>query len=132
MAAAPQKQTVEVEALIRRLQRSREDLGHHYVELQHKLDLPSRIKHSVRRNPLVWFGGSAGLGLLSTRLFRRPKKAVKKSGKLGFLIATTFTILKPTLTRVITSELQRRFIGHAQSNERRLPLSKNGFPRSKE
>jgi len=125
MAPAPEKHSAEVEALIRRLEASREGLGEHLTDLRQKLDVPARIKGSVQGKPWLWFGGSLGLGYVASRALRRPKKAKKKNKWLGFLLTTGFTIFKPTLTRVITSELQRRFMDHAESKQAGLPLSKS-------
>ena len=124
MAPAPEKHSAEVEALIRRLEASRDGLGGHIVELRHKLDVPARIKGAVMGKPWLWFGGSLGAGLVASRLFRRPRKTKKKGKLFGLLFTTAITFLKPTLTRVITSELQRRFMDHADSKQARLPLPK--------
>lgn len=124
MAPAPEKHSSEVEALIRRLEASREGLGEHLTELRHKLDVPARIKGSVTGKPWLWFGGSVGVGFVASRVLRRPRKAKKRGKWLGLLASTGFTILKPTLMRVITSELQRRSMAHADAKQAGLPLSK--------
>jgi len=116
-------------ALIERIERSRGAVGGHLLEVRRALDVPGRIKHSIRRRPFAWFGGSMGIGLLASRLFRRPRKAVKRSGWSGLLLTGTLALLKPILKGVITSELQRRFIRHAEGEEHptetRFPLSKS-------
>lgn len=124
MAAAPEKPSADVEALIQRMAASREDLGSQLAELRYKIDVPARIKGSVAGKPWLWFGGSLGAGFVASRMLRRPKKVKTKGKWLGFLLTTAFTILKPTVMRVVTSELQRRFMDHADAKQAGLPLSK--------
>lgn len=124
MAAAPEEQSPDVEALIQRMAASRDQLGGHLAELRHKVDVPARIKGSVMGKPWLWFGGSLGAGFIASRVLRRPRKVKTNRKWLGFLLTTGFTILKPTLMRVVTSELQRRFMDHADAKQAGLPLSK--------
>lgn len=105
----------ELERLIRRIGQSRSAVDHHARTLRDKLDVPTRIKSSLNSNPLAWFGGSVGVGLLTSWILRRPKKTQKRRGWSGLLLGTLFTLAKPTVQSVITSELQRRFIGHPRT-----------------
>lgn len=116
-------------ALIERIERSRGHLGGHLLEVRRAVDVPGRIKHSIRSKPFAWFGGSMGAGVLLSRLLRRPRKAAKRTGWMGLMLTGTFALLKPILRGVITSELQRRFIRHPEAlgspPETRFPLSKS-------
>lgn len=127
MPPSPQ-QRLEVDKLIDRIATSRDSIEIHARELRRKLDLPSRIKQSILSKPLAWFGGSLGAGFVASRLLRRPKKEKKSGGWIVLIFGSLFTLAKPILKNVITSELQRRFMDHAgpknTSPETRLPLPK--------
>ena len=120
----------EKEALIRRLEASRQQLGVHVAAVRHKLDVPRRVREHVARKPLLWFGGSLGVGLVASRLLRRPRKKTKAkaAGLMGILLPTLVAVLKPLLKHVVTSELQRRLMANAHPEstppETRFPLSK--------
>lgn len=128
MAQPPVPENAEAAALIERLERSRARLGGHLVDLRHALDVPARVKHSIRTKPFAWFGGSLGIGLVASRLLRRPRKPAPRRGFGALIAAAALALLKPFLRSVITSELQRRFIRHSfpptATPETRFPLSK--------
>ncbi len=128
MAQPPVPKNAEAAALIERIERSRGQLGGHLVDLRRTLDVPARVKQSILRKPLAWFGGSLGIGLLASRLLRRPRKSAPRPGWLGLLLTGAVALFKPIVKGVITSELQRRFIRHPEGQslalETRLPLSK--------
>lgn len=134
MARDP-KERPEVAELIRRIENSRRSVEVNVAQLKRTLDVPSRVKTSVTSNPIAWFGGSLGFGLVASRLFRRkPKKAQKKSSMTGILITAILALLKPALKGILMSELQRRFkvhtFGQNATQETQLPLSKYQAPPS--
>lgn len=134
MAREPEKRTAETEALIQRLEASRSDLGEQVVDLRQRLDVPTRIKSSVKGKPWLWFGGAMGAGLVLGRILRRPKKTKiirKKNPLIGFALTTGFALLKTALKQVVTNELQRRRTAQNKTTEEGLPLPKPRFPRSK-
>jgi hypothetical protein len=84
--------------------------------LRHRLDAPARLKRAVKSNPLPWLGASAVLGLITSRIFRRKRKAtpapvqreLQAATKGGFLITLfglAFTTLRPLLQRWATQRL---------------------------
>lgn len=118
------------EALIARLEDSRRHLGSELGSLREKLDVPRRVRTHIAKNPLLWFGGSAGAGLVASRLLRFPrrKKDAKKKSLIAMLVPLVFSLSKPWIRKVATREIQRRFGGAAAHDTRtRFPLSK---PRS--
>lgn len=124
----PPAQSPEIAELIRRLESSRKRLGEHALDLRRKLDVPARLKGSISAQPLAWFGGSLGAGLLASTLFRRPRKEKKRRGLIGMLFGLLVTLLKPSLKGFLATELQRRFLNPAprkiHPGETRFPLSK--------
>lgn len=134
MARDP-KERPEVAELIQRIENSRGSLGEHVAQLKRKIDVPSRIKHSIFDRPTAWFGGSLGVGFVASRLLRRkPKKAARKGGLIALLFSTLLTLLKPAVKGMILAELQRRFKNHSvwknPAKETHLPLSKPQAPPS--
>jgi hypothetical protein len=118
----------EKQALIERLEASRNELADQVAELRRRFDIPARFGDSVRRSPLRWFGASAGVGLVASHLLRRPWKKKRLPKIFGILATTAFGVLKPRLLQVITSELQRRFMSDADAKRSESPGT---FPLSK-
>lgn len=118
----------EKQALIERIEASRNGLAVQVAELRRRFDIPARFGDSVKRKPFHWFGASAGVGLLASHLLRRPWKKKRLPGILGLLATTAFGVLKPRLLQVITSELQRRFMSYADPKR---SASSGTFPLSK-
>ncbi|MEI7908268.1 MAG: hypothetical protein WCK77_01400 [Verrucomicrobiota bacterium] len=76
MARDPQI-TPEIEQLIRLSAASRSCLSLEAAALRRRLDVPTRIVHSLRRHPAAWLGGSLATGLAASLLFRRKPAAAK-------------------------------------------------------
>ncbi|MEP4078281.1 hypothetical protein [Haloferula sp.] len=133
MARDP-KERPDVAELIRQIESSRSSVGGHVVQLKRSLDIPSRFKHSVTTHPGAWFGGSLGLGLISSRIFRRKPKKTEKKGKRSLLVTTLITLSKPAIKGFLVSEIQRRFKVHTDTKnhgqETQLPLSNPQTPPS--
>jgi hypothetical protein len=134
MARIPQERP-ELADLILRIESSRGDLGGHVRKLKRKLDVPSRVRHSVASSPLAWFGGSLGVGFLSSRILRKKRsKERKRGGFFGFLFAALMTLVKPSIKGFLLGEIQRRLKVHTnpetRSRETQLPLSNDPGPGS--
>jgi hypothetical protein len=54
--------------------RSREDLALRLNRVREEVDLPRRIRRSVRREPVPWIVGAIAVGLLVTAIVTRKKK----------------------------------------------------------
>lgn len=125
MARDPQTQ-----ALIDRLEASRRRLGGEVVALKARLNVPAQIKRQVARRPWAWFGASAGVGLIASRLLRRPRRDKRRKGVVRFLAPTLLTLAKPWLKTLLLREIQRRFVhtssipSNSKDSGTRFPLSK--------
>lgn len=124
MARESEVRSPEVEALILRLEASRSGLGKRMVELRQRVDVPSRIRGSVRGKPWLWFGGSVAAGYVASRILRRPKRAARRNRWFGLMTTAAFALLKPMLKQVVTNELQKRFTASDSQKQPRFPLSK--------
>ncbi len=95
---------------------------------------PLPMQNLVAYYPFNGSGGSLGIGLISSRIFRRKPKKDQKRGMTGFLFATILTFLKPAIKGMLLSEIQRRFKVHTtpqnSTQETQLPLSKYQAPPS--
>jgi len=112
------KKPDQLETLTRQLESSRVEIGHAAVTLRGRLDLPTRIRQSVRRNPVRWFGVSAIAGLLASlglrRLRHRPRRIESRTapasrrGIIG-ITAATFTLLRPLLQKWLLHQMRSRW-----------------------
>jgi hypothetical protein len=112
MAAQSEEQTSH---LIERIAASRTALGDNLLDLRHRLDVPARVKDSLVSKPMVWFGGSLGVGLLASLAFRRPRGAPRperprRRGWMGVVLGGAMTLARPALQSWALRELQSRFV----------------------
>lgn len=112
---AENSQSAEIEALIRRGRAARQELKTAYVAFRHKIDVPARVKGSLRTHPFSWFGGSLATGLLAS--FFVPKghhkhpevseEAKKKRlGLGGFALTAATSLAKPLVKAWLTKKLR--------------------------
>lgn len=103
----------EIQRLIRSSEAARTVLGSEIRDLKHRLDVPARVRSSLKSNPTSWIGGSVVAGLAGSLLFRRKAKrtpAPKKKGLLGFILGLAFTGLRPLLKVWLAGQL-KNYIG---------------------
>jgi len=60
--------------LTEQIARSREDLARRLDRVRDEIDLPRKIRRSVRREPVPWIVGAIAVGLLVTAVVTRKKK----------------------------------------------------------
>lgn len=89
----------EVERLIQLSAAARSRLTHDAIALREKLDVPTRIRHSLHDKPGMWLTGSILSGLAASMLFRRKKSArtEKSRGLAGTLLGLVLTTARPLL-----------------------------------
>lgn len=113
----------ETQALIARIAASRATVGHELVVLRRRLDVPARMKKSVRSKPLAWFGGSLGAGLVASFLFKgrrsepTQEKVVRRS-LWSLALGGAFTLARPALQTLAMNELRKRFVIPGNDNVR--------------
>ena len=117
MANESRKQT-----LIDELQSARTQIACYATALRHDLNVTARLKSGVARNPVVWFGGAAVIGLLFSRILssRRTvvlkgpavgKEQVEKAGKAAFALTVlklAFDFAKPALVNWVRTQVTER------------------------
>lgn len=99
------------------LDAARNDLGSSAVTIRRRLDVPARIRGSLRSHPAAWFGTSIAAGLLASiglRQLRRRPRHIEASPAArpghGLLHAggvAIFAILRPVLQKWLVHQLRR-------------------------
>jgi hypothetical protein len=100
------------------IERSRENLERRLSRVREEVDLPRRIRRSVRREPVPWIVGAIAVGLLVTAVVTRRRKIVvdaktgsKSKGALleaGFILGAlriAATLLKPVIVNLVEKKL---------------------------
>ncbi|MES2981476.1 MAG: hypothetical protein V4727_04100 [Verrucomicrobiota bacterium] len=116
--AKPNQKSLELAELIRRSKAARIQIGHAHLQFKKKLDIPLRIRDSLKSSPLTWLGGSLGVGFLGSLLFRSKRPEIKHEpekkhrGWFVGLLMMVFALAKPTLkiyaTKLVKDYLQAR------------------------
>ncbi len=102
----------QIQRLIRTSDEARGVLGSEIRTLKHKLDVPARVKDSLRSHPTGWLGGSLVAGMATSLLFRRKAKRVKaaapakKKTLLGVLFTLAIAGLRPFLKVWLTGQVK--------------------------
>jgi len=100
--------------LTEQIARSREDLARRLDRVRDEIDLPRKIRRSVRREPVPWIVGAIAVGLLVTAVVTRKKKVyvdAKGGAKVkhplleaGFILGAlriAASLLKPVVMNVV-------------------------------
>lgn len=89
----------EIQRLIDTGASARATLGSEIRTFKHKVDVPSRLKDSLKSHPTGWLGGSVVAGMAGSLLFRRKAKREKprKKGIIAFLLTLAFAAFRPFL-----------------------------------
>lgn len=107
----------QIEQLIRNSEQSRSFLTAEVHSLKAKLDVPARVRSSLKGNPGGWMLGSAASGLAASLMFRRkPAKAAKaKAGRKSShpirLLALILTVIRPMAKVWLTGQLKNFLAG---------------------
>jgi hypothetical protein len=91
-------QKAEIQRLIRLGEAARARLHDDASALKHRLDVPSRVRDSLKAHPGGWMFGSLASGLAASLMFRRrPAAGTRKSrgGILRSLLGLGFTAAGP-------------------------------------
>lgn len=138
--AQPTEKSQRLAELVRRSEASRAKLSEAHGRMKRALDLPSRIRASVKEAPAKWLGGSVVAGLATSFLFRMggrktssPKKAIKKERSFLFgLLALAFAASKPFAkiyaSKLLKDYLMQRFAGAAYVQDRPARLRVPPYP----
>lgn len=101
----------QIQQLIRTGENARAVLGADIRTLKQKLDVPNRLRDSLRTHPTGWLGGSLVAGMAGSLLFRRKAKRekIKRKGVYGLLLSLLFTAIRPVAKVWLAGQL-RNFV----------------------
>jgi hypothetical protein len=98
----------EIQRLIQLSASARSCLGNEAILLKKRMDVPARIRGSLRRNPTGWLLGSLGSGIIASLIFRRKAPSVekKKRGLSRTIMGLTLTAVRPLAKVWITDQVK--------------------------
>jgi hypothetical protein len=98
----------EIQRLIRLSESARVCLSREADLLKQRLDVPARLRSSLKENPTGWLFGSLGSGLAASLLFRRKTRTVetKKRTLPQALIGLTLTAARPLAKIWLTDQVK--------------------------
>ena len=109
--------TSEIQRLIELSAASRSVLDREASALRHRLDVPSRIRGSLKQHPTGWLVGSLASGLAASLIFRRkPSIDKKRRGIPGVLLGLTLTAARPLAKVWLTNQLKDWVAGTTATN----------------
>lgn len=111
--------------------RSRDDVSLRLKRVREEVDLPTKIRRSVRREPVPWIIGAIAVGLIITGIVTRNKKVVvdvaRRGGKTksalletGFLLGAlrvAATLLKPAVVKFVEQKFGSQRAGDSCSRK---------------
>lgn len=103
----------EIQRLIRLSEVARSKLENEAVLLKQRLDVPARIRTSLKSHPLGWLFGSLASGLTATWLFRRQPVVVDKKnrGVASTLFGLALTAIQPAAKVWLANQLKSYLAG---------------------
>ncbi len=104
----------EIERLIRSSDNARRFIRSEVHTLKAKLDVPSRVRSSLKEHAVGWLFGSAASGMVASLLFRRKssrssgkKSAARPLGILGLIL----TLIRPLAKVWFTGQVRNYLSG---------------------
>jgi hypothetical protein len=105
------QQKQEIERLIRLSDVARSTLEDEAISLRNKLDVPSRLRSSLKTHPTGWLVGSMASGLAASMLFGRKQVVTeKKRRSLPLaLLGLSLTAVRPIAKVWLTDQVKNYF-----------------------
>lgn len=120
--------TEQKERLIRLSAASRSCLEGEAALLKQKLDVPARVRSSLKTHPTGWLLGSLAAGLAASLVFRRKRVVVEKVEKKRHsfpltLLGLTLTAVRPLAKVWLTDQVK-----HYMTGQRVRPTDGQTYP----
>jgi hypothetical protein len=105
----------EIQRLIRLSEVARSKLEDEALLLKQRLDVPARIRTSLKSHPLGWLFGSLASGVTATWLFRRQTTVVQKKnrGLASTLLGLALTAVQPVAKVWLANQLKAYLAGQS-------------------
>ena len=108
-------ETTEIQRLIRLSAAARSCLEAQASAFRHRIDVPSRVRGSLKTHPTGWLVGSLAAGLAASMMFRRkPAREKKPRGVPAVLLGLTLTAVRP-LAKVWLADQVKHWIAGQSS-----------------
>jgi hypothetical protein len=120
----------EIERLIRLGEAARACLEHEAVSLKQRLDVPARIRSSLKEHPAGWLLGSLASGLAASLLLRlKPRRPEEKKhrGLPLTLLGLTLTAIRPMAKVWLTDQMKNYLTGQSRASSQ---TSRSHLPKS--
>ncbi len=88
----------EISRLTRLSEDARSALGHEVHAVRERLDVQSRLRHSIKQKPSQWLFGGLASGVAASLMFRRKPPRAKSTAARSFpvaLLGIAFAALRP-------------------------------------
>lgn len=88
----------EIQRLVSLSEESRLALGQEILAVRQRLDVKSRLRHSIMQKPSQWLFGGLASGIVASLLFRRRAPRVKSAAKRSLplaLVGIALAALRP-------------------------------------
>jgi hypothetical protein len=109
----------EIQRLIRLGEAARSCLEHEAVLLHQRLDVPARIRGSLKEHPAGWLLGSLASGLAASLLLRlKPRRPAEKKprGLALSLLGLTLTAIRPMAKVWLTDQVKNYLTGQSRTS----------------
>ncbi len=119
------QQKQEIERLILLSDSARSILEEEVISLKQKLDVPARLRSSLKTHPTGWLMGSLASGLAASMIFGRKQiVAEKKRRSLPLaLLGLSLTAVRPLAKVWLTNQVKNYLLG--ASNDSRVKPSQS-------
>jgi hypothetical protein len=123
MARYPQN-SPEIQRLIGLGEASRAHLSRDVAILRQRLDVPTRLRHSITEHPAKWLGGSLAAGTAAVLLFRRKPPQVQKKhrGLRAIVFSLAITTIRPIIKTWLNGQLKQFLASQIRPNALLHPL----------
>jgi hypothetical protein len=120
----------DIAELVRQSEAARSALSSDFLQLRQRIDVPSRLRDSLKANPTGWLVGALSSGFVASTMFRR--KAATPSGLLQkkrslpvALLGLTLTAVRPLAKHWLSGQVKTYLSGKLQT-----PPAARSFPPS--
>lgn len=118
------QQKQEIERLIQLSASARSNLENAAISLKDRLDVPSRLRSSLKTHPTGWLVGSLASGLAASMIFGRKAAVVEKKRRSfpAALLGLSLTAIRPFAKVWLTDQVTNYLAGTSPATrERKSP-----------
>lgn len=105
MARNHQAQQERIRELIDQASQARAQLARESQRLRRKLDIPARIRESLKEHPVRWLCGSLSSGIAASFLMRRRTRTIHKAPHNKLWVGLIIAAAKPLLINWLNHKL---------------------------